>query len=222
MIYLFRIFDDDREDYLEFVDREEVVRRYQSERLPSRFDWSTMPIDKAIEGEKRTPNLSVLNAMKGRGDTNVVRVVIESEIKWFSPSSTYEIPSEYTIAIKFFTTSCIDHRLTTCHHEVFDVIRESRFRSLAQQAITSILHRVNESQCAVKLDQYLNMNLRKLKKYGVTSLQVNGSYLDLKTNISQQSVSCPFFNMFMDELLDLCINKELELVGETRIHKKEI
>ncbi len=222
LIYLFRIFEDGSGDYLEFVNREHLISTFNEQKDPKKYHWSTVPISEAMNEEIRFPKLQALQAMRNLGDKRVVRVVTEGLLEWYSPHNSHGIPSEYTVAVKFFTDSCLHHHATSCHHEVFKIAGEPRFKILTQEVIDNILDRVRQTRCDKKLDRYLDMNLRKLRKYGVQPMSINGSYLEIKETISQQSLSCPFFNAFLLELLDVCVDKEVELVGESRVYEKVI
>ncbi|MDG6773409.1 hypothetical protein QCB45_03615 [Thiomicrorhabdus sp. ZW0627] len=222
MIYLFRIFEDGRGDYLEFMNREQVISSFTEQRDPAKYHWSTVSIVDAMNEEIRFPKLQALQAMRNLGDERVVRVVIEGLLEWYSPHNSHGIPSEYTVAIKFFTDECAHHQLTTCHHEVFHIAGEPRFQALTQEVIDSFLDRVRQTRSNQKLDRYLDMNLRKLRKYGVQPMSVNGSYVEIKEQVSKQAISCPFFSSFLQELMDVCIEKEVELLGETKVYEKVI
>lgn len=222
MIYLFRIFSGGGGDYLEFSNRQSLIEAYLEHRDSRLYDWSTVPIKQAIQEEGRLSKIYSLRAMQNLGDKMVVRVLVKGQLEWYSPSNAHGIPSEYNVAVKFFTHACTHYKLTTCHHEVFEIAKESRFKALSQEVIQSILKRVEGTRCDSKLDLYLNMNLRKLRNYGVESLKVKGSYVDIKDAIAQQSVSCPFFSQFLLNLMDVCITKEIELVGKQRVYEKVI
>ncbi|WP_178861255.1 hypothetical protein [Thiomicrorhabdus cannonii] len=222
MIYLFRVFEDDSGDYLEFVSREDLIAAYNQQKNPQQYNWGTVGIKQAMSEETRLSKLMALKTMQSLGDKLVVRTVVKGEVNWYSPNNSHGIPSEYTIAVKFFSDHCAHYRLTNCHHEVFEIANEMRFRALTQDVIGRILQRVENTRCAQKLDRYLNMNLRKLRQYGVESLSLTGSYLDIQKAISKQELSCPFFGSFLEELLALCVEKEKELVGEPQIYEKII
>lgn len=222
MIYLFRIYEDGRGDYLEFVNREALIAAFNQQKNPKQYNWSTVSIKQAMNEETLLSKLMTLKTMRSLGDKMVVRTVVKGEVQWYSPSNSHGIPSEYTIAVKFFSDDCSHYRLTSCHHEVFEIANELPFRSLSQEVIQRILQRVENTRCADKLDRYLTMNLRKLRRYGVESLALKGSYLDIKTVVAQQQLSCPFFGRFLQELLTLCVHKEKELVGEAQVYEKTI
>jgi hypothetical protein len=222
MIYLFRIFENGRGDYLEFESRDALIQAYQQQRDPLKFDWSTVSIKAALKEEGRLSKLYALKAMQNIGDTRVLRVVVQGGLEWYSPSNAQGIPSEYSVAVKCLTASCVHYQLTDSHHEVFKIAQQPRFKALSEQAIQGILQRVQQTRCAEKLDRYLDMNLRKLRHYGVQSLDLSGSYVAMKEVLSQQAVSCPFFSRFMLELLELCVQKEMELLGEPRQYRKAI
>lgn len=224
MIHIFRIYAQKKGDFLEFVSREALVDAFRKVKNPAKYQWETLSIQAAIKQERRIEPSMNLRTMKENGVRLVIKAVINGHVSWYSPtaSNAQGIPSEYSVAVHFFTDACKYFRVTSKHHEVFEIVKDIRFRELSQQVIDNILGRVRQTRCATRLDKYLDMNLRKLKNYGVEMDQVNGTYIHIKDSLSQQKISCTFFNSFMLQLMDICIEKEKELVGENRHFTKRV
>lgn len=224
MIHIFRIYAQKKGDFLEFASREKLVEAYRKIKNPVKYEWETLSIQAAMKQEQRVEPLINLRTMKENGVTRVIKAVIDGHVNWYSPTATNAqgIPSEYSVAIRFYTDACKYFRVTSKHHEVFEIIKDLRFRELSQQVIDNILGRVKQTRCAMRLDKYLDMNLKKLKNYGVEVKQVSGTYLMIKESISEQNISCTFFSDFMLQLIDICIEKEKELVGESRHFTKQV
>lgn len=224
MIHIFRVFENDSGDFLEFVDKQAVVEAYLAQRNPLQYDWQTMRVTDALKSEQRLAQSQSLRVMQKRGDQAVVMAITEGQVEWYSPTADNGsgIPSEYSIAIQFFTDPAKYFRVTSRHHEVFEVARDPRFRTLSQKVINSVLRRVEKTQCEKRLDKYLDMNLRKLKNYGIETSRFEGSYFHIKDAVQSEGISCPFFSEFFTQLMDICIKKEHQLVGENRVYEKTI
>ena len=224
MIHIFRLYSNKKCDFLEFVDKTDVVDVFKQERNPMQYDWRTMPIKQALKEEESLLKHGSLLKMQQRGDKAVIRVILKGECSWYSPSAQYTqgIPSFYRVAISFFTDPAKEFKVTTQHHEIFEVIRDERFSSLSRQLFYSILKRVKSSRCERRLDQYVDYNLKKLKEYGVNLPSVKGTYIQIKQQVANEDISCPFYSDFFHQLLDVCIEKEKELLGENRTYVKYI
>jgi hypothetical protein len=222
MIHIFRIFTPRRCDYLEFNDRNEVINRYNANKDLNRHHWQVISTRQALKEEIRWSQKQSLEVMLKRGDQRVVKVVANGDVRWYSPSNAHGIPSEYQIAIQHFTDDCQHYKVTKCHHEVFKVIRDPRFQSLHRDIIDDLLSRVRATRCATRLDKYLDLNLRKLPQYGFQAEQLQGTYEHIKHTVAQNRLTCPLFSDFMLRLLDICIEKERELLGTNRVYEKQL
>ncbi|MFA6699203.1 MAG: hypothetical protein WCS28_03450 [Thiomicrospira sp.] len=222
MIHIFRIFNNPGADYLEFHDKHHVIKDFNEQKDQNRFNWQIMPTRKALIEEKRLTQQRTLQVMHDLGDQKVVKVVINGAINWYSPSHAHGIPSEYQVALDFFTYQCKFYKVTSRHHEVFKVLRDPRFKSLHQEIVDRILKRVKDTRCHIRLDRYLDMNLNKLPHYGVKLDKVDGTYIDIQNTLRENQPNCPLFSDFMLRLLDVCIEKEQELLGRNFSHSKQI
>lgn len=224
MVHIFRLFDTKKCDFLEFVDKTDLVDVFKEERNPLQYNWETVPIKQALKEEESMLKHGSLIKMQKRGDKAVIRVTLKGEATWYSPSAQYSqgIPSFYRVAVSYFTDGVKTFKMTTQHHEIFEVMRDERFSSLARPLFHSIFKRVKASKCEKRLDKYVEYNLKKLKEYGVELPKVQGTYIDIKQQISEENISCPYYCDFMLQLLDVCMQKEKELVGMNRTYVKYI
>ncbi len=223
MIHIFRYFETNTNDFLEFTDEDSLVEVYKTEHNPYIYNWTTMPIEIALKSEESIIEHQKLKKMVARGDKAVIQAVIAGKKTWYSPSGQYShgIPSERSVAFKYFTDPAQYFQVTTQHHEVFDVLKDERFNSLSKRVFFNILKLVKDSKCNVRLDKYLNYNLKKLQQYGVTLPPLTGTYVDVKERVLQENISCEYYDEFFHKLIDICIDKELELLGEHQIHEKK-
>lgn len=224
MVHIFRLFDNKKNDFLEFSDKTDVVDAFKQERNPMQYNWQTIPIKQALKEEESMFKHRSLLKMEQRGDKAAICVTLKGETAWYSPSAQYTqgIPSFYRVAICYFTDPAQEFRVTTQHHEIFEVIRDERFSNLSRQLFYSIFKRIKNSRCEKRLDQYLDYNLKKLKEYGVSLPKVQGTYIQIKQQIANEDISCPYYSDFFHQLLDVCIEKEKELIGENRTYVKYI
>lgn len=222
MIHIFRIFDQPGCDYLEFQDRETLMKEYNKKKDEDKYNWTIVTTRQALSEETRLTQHQSLRTMQDIGDLRVVKVIVRGDVQWFSPSQGHGIPSEYQIAIKHFTDQCKFYKVTQQHHEVFAILKDQRFKRLHKEIIDRILSRVRDSRCPVRLNKYLDLNLKKLPDYGVQIERIEGTYIDIRNTLSQHQPSCPLFGEFMHQLLDICIEKEQELVGHHQTHQKRI
>lgn len=223
MIHIFRIFENELVDFLEFVDKQDLVSQFYQQRNEVLYDWKLMDIEDAMAIESRSSHQDTLRSMQGNGDLTVVFVKKRGELNWFSLSHHGErgIPSVQSVALDFFTDPAVEYRITLNHHEVFDVVKEARFRALGHQVIDSVLERVRGTSCEEKLDRYVDLNLQKLSQYGTDIKRFHGSYTQIKNKVKEDGINCPFYGQFFHQLMDVCMEKEYQLLGENRIHAKD-
>lgn len=222
MIHIFRLYDNNRCDFLDFDGEDVLVDTFMQERNPLQYDWQTVPIKMALKDEESMVEHQALQKMEKRGDTTVIRVTTNGKGTWYSPSAVYDkgIPTLYRVALSYFTDPAKEHRITSHHHEIFDILKDERFSSLSKKLFFNILKRVKASKCDRRLDLYVDYNLGKLKNYGVTMQQIEGTYVEIKDMVENTEISCPYYSEFLYQLLDVCIKKEKELVGENRVYVK--
>ena len=223
MIHIFRHFETGANDFLEFTDEENLFEVYKAERNVFMYDWQEIPIKLAIKDEESIIEHQNLLKMEARGDRVVIRITINGKSTWYSPSAVYEkgIPSEQSIALNYFTDPATFFQVTRQHHDVFEILKDERFSPLSKRVFSNILKLVKDSNCDVRVDKYLDYNLKKLKQYGVGLPSLTGTYVDIKSKIAEETISCDYYKDFFHELIDICIDKEVELVGESRVHNKQ-
>lgn len=222
MIHIFRVFNTNHSDYLEFLDKPQVVENYKMNQNPQRFNWQVVAIDQALKQETRRAQRESLQVIKQRGEARVIKVISKAEVHWYSPSNSHGIPSEYQVAIQHFTDQCQYYKVTSRHQEIFKVIRDPRFQNLHRSIVDSILSKVEATRCAQRLDRYLDLNLNKLYLYGVEIEQLHGTYSQIRNTITQKRLNCPLFSDFLLRLLDICIAKEKELLGKNQTYQKQL
>lgn len=224
MLHIFRLFDNKKNDFLEFADKTDLVDVFNQERNPMQYDWKTVPINQALKQEESMFKHRSLLKMQQRGDKAAICVTMKGDSTWYSPSSQYSegIPSYYRVAMRYFTDAAKEFRVTTQHHEIFEVIRDEKYSNLSRSLFHSIFKRIKNSRCEKRLDQYVDYNLKKLKEYGVNLPEVQGTYIQIKQQVANEEISCPYFSDFFHQLLEVCFEKEKELVGKNRSHVKNI
>ncbi len=222
MIHIFRIFNHPRTDYLEFIDRADLITHYNRQKDMKRHHWQVVYIKHALQEENRWSQRQSLEALHKLGEKRVIKVVANGQLHWYSPSNSHGIPSEYQIALQHFTDDCKFYKVTTRHHEIFKVIRDPRFQNIHHEIIDNILSRVRASRCPTRLDRYLDLNLNKLHQYGVELDRLHGTYSDIRETIRRNSLNCPLFSDFILRLMDICIEKERELLGTEKVYLKQL
>lgn len=223
MIHVFRVFENEPGDFLEFDDKQALMTQFYRDRNLGLYDWQLVEIEQALAMEQRPDYQKTLTRMQANGDRTVVLVCRRGQRDWFSLSEHGErgIPAVHKVALAFYTDPAQDYRVTTQHHQVFEVIKEERFQGFRHQVIESVLNRVRGTRCEHKLDRYVDINLKKLKDYGVHRQAFNGSYVQIKDQVKQVGIACPFFGDFFFQLMDVSMEKEQQLLGKNRIHAKQ-